>query len=256
MGSARMATRTLTSITLVMVLGTSLWGQTQSPTQAALSFYRGLKAKKFQEGFRHSVYRKAVEGLTGDELKDLEPDFTRTFSEIPDKIESKGEKISGDTALVSLKFEGIEELQQVGLIRAGGEWLVGDKETLELVNKQGRDFFFNARMAVNEAEAYEMLQRIMGAEFIYAKKFEGRNATLDELITLGGVPKDLQDGSTSGYRFDIKLRDDKSAFYATGTPVAYGKTGRVSLYADINGIRGEDLKGRPAGAESPVYQPK
>jgi hypothetical protein len=181
---------------IVILTGPGSFGQSQTPTQTALDFYRGLKAKRFVEGFRHSVYRKAVEGLTAEELNDLEPDFTRTFSAIPDKIESKDEKITGDTAIVVLKFEGIDEPQQVTLIRSGGEWLVGDKDTLEVVNQQGRSFFFNARIAVNEAEAYEMLQRIIGAEFIYAKKFDGRNATLEELIKLGGVPKDLENGAS------------------------------------------------------------
>jgi hypothetical protein len=235
-------------------LATPLSAQSNTPSQTALEFYRALKAKKYLEGFRVSVYRKAVEGLTPDELKDLEPDFSRTFSEIPDKIEVKDEKIDGDSALVSLKFEGTENLQPVGLIRSGGEWLVGDKETLELVKQQGKAFFFNTRITVNEAEAYEMLQRMVGAEYLYAKKFQGRNATLEELIKLGGVPKDLEDGTTSGYRFTLELRPDKSAFYARATPVAYGKTGRVSLYADVNGIRGADLKGKPAGPETPSFK--
>src|SRR5260221_2109711 len=117
-----------------------------SPTDAALSFYRALKEKRYVEGFRHSVYRNAVEGLTPAELQDLEPDFARTFAGIPDKIEPGNEQISGQTATVSLKFGGAEEPQQVAMVRVGSEWLVGDKETLALVNAQGRAFFFNARM--------------------------------------------------------------------------------------------------------------
>jgi hypothetical protein len=230
--------------------------QAGKPGERALEFYRALKARQYLDGFRRSVYRKAVEGLSPDELKDLEPDFSRTFSEIPDKIEVKAEKIDGDSALVALKFEGSDTLQQVALIKSGGEWLVGDKETLDLVNQQGKAFFFNTRITVNEAEAYEMLQRMVGAEYLYAKKFQGQNATLDELIKLGGVPRDLEDGTASGYRFSLELRPDKSAFYARATPITYGKTGRVSLYADINGIRGADLKGKPAGPETPAFKPQ
>jgi hypothetical protein len=230
--------------------------QSLSPTQTAIEFYKALKAKKYIEGFRHSVYRRAVQGLSAQELLELEPDFARTFSQIPDKIEPRDEKISGESALVLLQFEGTQDLQQVGLMRLNGEWLVGDKETLELVNEQGNAFFFNARMAVNESEAYEMLQRIIGAEVIYSKKFEGRTATLEELIKLGGVPKELESGVSGGYRFGLTLRPDKSAFYATAVPESYGKTGRISLYADFNGIRGADLKGKAAGPETPVYQPR
>jgi hypothetical protein len=227
-----------------------------SPTDAALSFYRALKEKRYVEGFRHSVYRNAVDGLTPAELQDLEPDFARTFSTIPEKIESRGEMITGQTATVSLKFAGAEDIQQVVLVRSGGEWLVGDSETLALVNAQGRAFFFNARMLVNESEAYEMLQRIIGAELIYSRRFEGRNIPLPELIRLNAVPKDIEDGEASGYRFNVTVSADQKSFFATATPTVYGKSGKVSFYADINGVRGDDLKGQPATMRTPVYRPK
>lgn len=230
--------------------------EARSPTETAVTFYRALKAKRYVEGFRHSVYRNAVEGLTANELRDLEPDFTRSFAAIPDKIEPSGEKITGQAAVVSLKFGESKELQSVTLIRVGNEWLVGDQETLALVNAQGRAFFFNTRMQVNEGEAYEMLQRIIGAEIIYSRKFEGKNASLAELIRLGGVPKDIEAGEASGYRFSLTVSADEKLFFATATPTAYGKTGRISFYADINGIRGEDLKGQLATARSPIYRPR
>ena len=73
-----------------------------TPTDTVISFYRGLKEKRYVEGFRHSVYRSAVEGLTPAELQDLEPDFARTFAAIPDKIEPSSERITGQTAMVAL----------------------------------------------------------------------------------------------------------------------------------------------------------
>jgi hypothetical protein len=227
-----------------------------SPSEVVISFYRELKEKHYVEGFRHSVYRGAVEGLTPAELQDLESDFARTFSAIPDKIEPSNEEISGQTATVSLKFGGAEKLQKVELVRVGSEWLVGDKETLDLVNSQGRSFFFNARMLVNEGEAYEMLQRIIGAEIIYSRKFEGKNASLQELIRLGGVPKDIEDGEASGYHFSVVISADEKSFFATAVPTSYGKTGKVSFYADITGVRGEDLKGQQATVKAKIYQPK
>ena len=227
-----------------------------TPAETVISFYRALKQKHYVEGFRYSVYRGAVEGLTPAELQDLEPDFARTFAAIPDKIEPSNEQISGQTATVSLRFGGVAEPQQVGLVRVGNEWLVGDQETLGLVNSQGRAFFFNARMLVNEGEAYEMLQRVIGAEIIYSRKFEGKNASLAELIRLGGVPKDIEDGETSGYRFALTVSADEKSFFAIALPTAYGKTGKISFYGDINGVRGEDLKGQQATERSPIYQPK
>ena len=243
-------------IVLALTLAAGAQHKHASPTDAAISFYRLLKEKRYVEGFRHSVYRNAVEGLTPAELQDLEPDFARTFSTIPEKIEARGEKITGQTATVSLKFEGAADVQEVVLVRSGGEWLVGDQETLALVNAQGRAFFFNARMLVNESEAYEMLQRIIGAELIYSRRFEGRNIPLPELIRLNAVPKDIEDGEASGYRFNVIVSADEKSFFATAIPVSYGKTGKVSFYADINGVRGDDLKGQQATAQSPVYRPK
>lgn len=250
--------RSLTFIILLLALVPAANAQHKetSPTQAALTFYRALKDKHYVEGFKHSVYRNAVEGLTPAELQDLEPDFARTFSTIPEKIEARGEMITGQTATVSLKFAGAEDVQQVALVRSGGEWLVGDQETLALVNAQGRAFFFNARMLVNESEAYEMLQRIIGAELIYSRRFEGRNIPLSELIRLDAVPKDIEDGEASGYRFTVTVSADQKSSSATATPTAYGKSGKVSFYADINGVRGEDLKGQQATAQAPVFQPK
>ncbi|HXG93379.1 MAG TPA: hypothetical protein VNN73_13610 [Blastocatellia bacterium] len=229
---------------------------TASPTQAAVEFYRALKDKHYVEGFRRSVYRGAIEGLSSAELKELEPDFAATFSEIPEKIEARGEQITGDTAIVSLKFDGTEELQQVALIRVGGEWLVGDREAFEAVTAQGRNFFFNTRIAVNEDEAFKMLARMLGAEVIYYQKFDGRCAPLQELIRLGGVPRDIEGGQANGYRFTFALGEDQKSFFATATPIVYGKTGRLSFYADLSAVRAEDLKGQPASASSPVYQPK
>lgn len=250
--------RSIISLTVLIALAAAAFAQKKagSPAETVISFYRALKEKRYVEGFRRSVYRNAVQGLTAAELRDLEPDFARTFAAIPDKIEPSGEQITGETATVSLKFGGAEEPQPVGLVRAGGEWLVGDKETLALVNSQGRAFFFNARMLVNEGEAYEMLQRIVGAEIIYSRKFAGKNAPLPDLIRLGGVPKDIEDGEASGYRFALRVSADAKTFFATALPVSYGKTGKVSFYADINGLHGEDLKGQLATARSPIYQPR
>jgi hypothetical protein len=244
------------SILCITIAAVAVAQKAGSPTQTVISFYRALREKRYVEGFQKSIYRGAIDGLTAVELQELEPEFARTFAAIPEKIEPRGEQINSDTAVVFLKFEGVTQLEQVELVKIGGEWVVGDKDALAVVNAQGRAFFFNTRMTVNEGEAYEMLQRITGAELIYSSKFQGRNATLEELIKLGGVPKEIDDGDASGYRFALTVSEDKKSYVAAATPNAYGKTGRLSFYADLDGIRAEDLKGQPATARSPIYQPK
>ncbi len=257
MRSVAVALLTVVLLTAAVSAGTAQAQKAPaSPAETVINFYRALKQKHYQEGFRHSVYRGAVEGLTAAELKDLEDDFASTFSAIPEKIESRGEQITGETAVVFLKFEGIEEAQPVGLIRANGEWLVGDKAALDMVKAQGTAFFFNTRMQVNEQEAFQMLQRMIGVELLYSRKFEGRVATIEELVKLNGLPADIQGGESSGYRFTLTVSADGKSFFATATPMVYGKSGRVSFYADPNGVRGEDMRGQLAGLNSPLYQPK
>ena len=243
-------------ITMALSVGVAAAPQAQSPTAAALSFYRALKEKRYVEGFRHSVYRSAVEGLSAAELQELEPDFARTFAQIPDKIEAQGEQVSGDTAVVTLKFEGTEQPQTVALIRVGGDWLVGDQAALADVKQQGRAYFFNVRMLANEDETVDILQHIVGAEVIYGRKYPGRAASLAELIRLGGVSKEMETGVVGGYRYAMALSADQSSFTVSAVPVAYGKSGRLSFYADINGIRAQDLKGQAASASTPLFQPK
>lgn len=228
----------------------------KSPSETAVKFYRALKDKKYVEGFHVSVYRGAIEGLSAAELKELEPDFARTFSEIPDKIDVRGEQINGETATVFLKFEGAEEFQQLTLIRVGNEWLVGDQEALAMVKQQGKEFFFNSRISVNEQETMLMLSRILSSEIIYAKKFNDTYASMSELVKLQALTEEMADGESSGYIFSLSLSPDKKNFSVIATPQVYGKTGRLSFYVDINGLRAEDLKGKPASVQSPLYQPK
>jgi hypothetical protein len=110
-------------------------------------------------------------------------------------------------------------------------------------------------MAVNESETFEMMSRLVGAELIYHRQ-AGRYGTLQELIKLGALPADLEDESINGYRIRLTVSQDGKFFAATATPSAYGRTGRLSFYADADGVRAEDLKGEPASAKSPIYRPQ
>lgn len=248
------------SIILVSLFASTAFGQqtnptpTPTPTDTVLNFYRALKAKKYVEGFRFSVYRGAIEGLSEEELKDLEPDFAQTFAAIPDKIETRGEQIVGNQAVVYLKLDGVEKPQQVALVRIGSEWLVGDMDSLSLVKSQGRKFFFNTRIQVNEAEVYELLSRLVDAQMIYSKNYEREFATFEDLVRLDGLPKELAGKEANGYRFEMKMGEDRKSYFAVATPLQYGKTGNLSFYADPYGVRAEDAKGKTITAQSPIYR--
>jgi hypothetical protein len=225
-----------------------------TPTQTAMEFYRALREKRYADGFKLSVYRGAVEGLSGADFEELEGEFARTFAAIPAKIEARAEKLDGDSAVVFLKFDGIDQPQNVTLIRLNGQWLVGERDTLKIVQQQGSAFFFNAKMAVSQDEVADLMGRIIGSELVYAEHKQGVCATLDELIKLEALPADVQPSDVSGYHVALTLSSDKKSFVVTAEPSRYGKTGKLSFYGDLNGLRAEDLKGRPASAKSPMYQ--
>lgn len=227
--------------------------QAASPTFVVQQFYKLLHAKRYAEGFRFSIYGLALEGLAADELRELEPDFERIAATLPEQVEVRGEEISGDRATVFIKLPKDTQTQEVALIKVDGQWIIGDRETQKQLKKEGRDYFFNERIRVAEAEANEWLQEILGAQLIYFKARQ-RYTSLEELVKLGGISPELSDGVDSGYRFTISVATDGQSFVVTAIPMSYGRTGRLSFYADqTNLIRAEDKKGQPASASAAPY---
>lgn len=223
------------------------------PADTVRAFYAALRNKHYVEGFSLSVYRNAILALSKEELKELEPDFESTFSQIPAKLEIKGEQATGDTATVFLQSPGRKELEPIALVRIDGEWKVGDQESYNLVEQQGHAFFFGVRMLVNEREAYALMNTIIGSEVLYASEHKGAAATLDELIKMGALPRDIREQGVNGYRFDLKVSAEGNSFTATAVPAKYGRTGKLSFYADTSGVRAEDNSGQLASANSPFY---
>ncbi len=250
-------------IALVLAIGTVLLATeasyaqekiAETPSSVVRRFYDFLRHKKYFEGFSVSVYRAALEGLKDEDLRELEPDFERLASSLPDLVQIEGEQVSGDRASVFVKLPNEQKAQEVTLIKQSGQWLVGDLDTQKYVKKQGRNFFFNERIRVSEAEANEWMQEILGYELVYFKAKQ-RFATFDDLAKLSSVSAQLLTGTVSGYIFEIQVSDDAKKFSATARPVAHGRTGRLSFYADqTNLVRAEDKSGQAASLSSPPYQ--
>jgi hypothetical protein len=229
--------------------------KTGSPSFVVQQFYKLLHAKRYAEGFRYSIFSLALEGLSADELRDLEPDFERIATALPEQVEIRGEEISGDKATVFIKLPNEAQAQEVGLIKVASEWIIGDRETQKLLKNQGRDYFFNERIRISEAEANEWLQEILGAQLVYFKAKQ-RYTGLDELIKLGGVSRQLANEAVNGYRFAVAPSQDGQSFVVTAVPVKYGRTGRLSFYTDqTNLIRAEDKNGQAATASAKPYAP-
>lgn len=224
----------------------------RTPTETVREFYRMMREKKFREAFGMSIYRPALEGLSAQEFEDLKPDFERmaiaVTEKIPTKMDITGEQISGDTATVFVKVldaDGKEKIEPATLIKLDNVWIVGDKENHELVKKEGKRFFFEARIIAHHNDVQDMLTRISLAQVVYSQGHQGKFGNMAELIAGGLIPKDLEGTESTGYRFQVVRTADAKTWYATAEPVQHGRTGRLSFYLDAAGVRSGDVAGKP-----------
>jgi hypothetical protein len=215
-------------------------------------FYRMMREKKFREAFGISIYRLALEGLSTQEFEDLRPDFEKmavaVSEKIPAQVDISGEQISGDVATVFVKVldaEGKEKIEPATLIKVDNAWVVGDKDSLEMVRKLGKKFFFEARINAHHSDVQDMLTRISLAQVVYSQGHNGQFANTAELITAGLIPKDLEGTESTGYHFQIFRAADGKSWYATAEPAQFGRTGRLSFYLDASGVRSGEVGGKP-----------
>lgn len=225
---------------------------TRSPSETVREFYKAMREKRFREAFALSIYKPAIENLKPQEFEDLRPDFERIAlavgEKIPGEVNITGEQISRDDATVFLKMldaDGKEKLEPTMLIKFESQWVVGDRESLQLVKKAGKEFFFNARIDAHHSDVQDMLTRISLAQLFYSQQHNGLFADLATLITAGLVPKDLEGTESTGYRFHIKSLNGGKSWNASAEPAQYGRTGRLSFYMDAAGVRSADKGGKP-----------
>ncbi len=239
---------------LLLAVTTSGFAQTtpRTPTDTMREFYRMMREKKFREAFGISIYRPAIEGLSTQEFEDLRPDFEKmavaVSEKIPAQVDISGEQISGDIATVFVKVldaEGKEKVEPATLIKIDNAWVVGDKESLEMVRKAGKKFFFEARINAHHSDVQDMLTRISLAQVVYSQGHNGQFGNTAELITAGLIPKDIEGTESTGYRFQIFRATDGKSWYATAEPAQHGRTGRLSFYLDASGVRSGDVGGKP-----------
>ena len=224
----------------------------RSPTETVSEFYRLLREKKYREAFALSIFKPALDGLKPAEFEDLRPDFERmalAISEkIPDKVDIAGEQISGNLATVFLRTpdsDGTETTQPVALLLVDGAWVVGDRESQEVVKKAGKRFFFETRIDAHQSDVQDMLTRISLAELLYSQQHEGLFADLATLISLGLLPKDLEGTESTGYRFHVNAPGSGKSWNAAAEPAQYGRTGKLSYFLDVAGVRSSDTGGKP-----------
>ena len=229
----------------------------RTPTEVTRAFYTMMREKKYREAFAMSIYQPAMEGLSAQEFEDLRPDFDKMaqalIERLPAAIDVSGEQISGDLATVFVKVldaDGKEKIEPATLIKVSNAWVVGDKDSLEMVKKAGKKFFFEARINAHHNDVQDMMTRISLAQVLYSQNHNKMFGNMAELIAAGVIPKDIEGTESTGYRFQINRSPDGKSWYATAEPVQYGRTGRLSFYLDASGVRNGDAGGKPLSVKT------
>jgi hypothetical protein len=220
----------------------------RTPSDTVREFYKAMREKRFREAFDLSIYKPAIDPLKPQEFEELRPDFEKMAAIIPAEVNLGGEQISGDLATVFVKIkegDNPETAEPVTLILTNGNWIIGDRENEAIVKKAGKQFFFNARIDTHHDEVQAMLTRVSLAELLYTQQHNGLFADLATLISLGLLPKDLEDTLSTGYRFHVNAPDAGKTWNASAEPAQYGHTGKLSFYLDAAGVRSGDIGGKP-----------
>lgn len=220
---------------------------TRSPSDTMREFYKALFEKRFRDALSMSIYLPAIEGLTTKEFDQFRPDF-EAMANGADGIEVTGEQISGDIATVFVKVKddsGQMQTSKVDLIRSGNAWIVGNAEDQKAVKQAGKEYFFNVRMQAHEADAAEMMVRIVKAQLVYNSQNNGMYADISTLVKAGLLPPDIESTTSTGYRYHLKVSADMKSYTSGAEPEVYGRSGKLSFYLDLNGLIRKDVGGKP-----------
>ena len=226
-----------------------------SPAETVRAFYKNLREQRFREAMFLTNLRPAIEGLTENELKDLQIDFAPLAGQIPADVSINGEIISGQLATVTAKLPDSETdqlgLQEIRLRRENDVWIIltVDEAAEKEIRKEGKNYFFALKIATHQTEAKEMLNRINKAQMVFAMQNKGIYADIPTLISREFLPEDIQTSESTGYIYKIYLSADAKSFTATAEPAVYGKTGKLSFWFEVNGDKNSSLHNKDDGGK-------
>ncbi len=218
-----------------------------SPADTVRIFYKNLREQRFREALFLTNLRPAIEGLTENELKDLQIDFAPLAGQIPADVSINGEIIVENNATVTAKLPDNDTdqlgLQEIKLRRENDVWVIltVDEEAEKEIKKEGKNYFFALKIETHQQEAKAMLNRIDKAQMIFAMQNKGIYGDIPALIGSEFLPEDIQTPETTGYTYKIYLSTDKKSFTATAEPAVYGKTGKLSFWYEVNGSKTSSL---------------
>jgi hypothetical protein len=226
------------------------------PADTVRVFYKLLREKKFRQAIFLTNLRPAIEGLTDMELQDFALDFEALAGQVPAEIDINGEIITGDNAAVTAKLPNEDgdkkELQTIKLKRENDIWVIETvtEEAEKKIKQEGKNYFYALRIQTHEDEAKQMLDRIVKAELAHSLQNGGAYADMATLITDGFLPDDIRTSASTGYDYAIELVDGGKRYSATATPAAYGKSGKLSFFLQVDGkgiahVASKDTAGKP-----------
>lgn len=223
----------------------------RTPSETVRQFYQALRERRFREAFALSIWRPAIEGLSAEEFAELQPEFEKIAAAVPEQIDVNGEQISGDTATVFARVGATGSdapPETITLLRVGGQWIFGDLENQEAVQRDGKEFFPKARVARHHDEVNAVLLTMANAEALYAAQHSGLYADLPALLQSKPTLRDDVEPTatnTLGYIFRVTRGKDGKSYAVNAEPVRYGKTGRLSFHMDQSGVQSKDNGGKP-----------
>lgn len=226
-----------------------------SPAGTIRTFYKNLRENRFREAIFLTNMRPAIEGLTDQEMKELQVDFSTLAEIIPGEIQISGEIISGDKATVMTKLPddatGKSELKEFKLEKQNGGWLIlmVDKTGEAEIKKQGKNYFFAVRLQVHHSEVEKTMDKIYKAQVVYSVQNGGEFTGFGALIEKQLLTDSVQNPDFTGYKYDLSLAADKKSFIVTAEPAIYGKTGKFSYILNVESgktpvLRQEDRQGK------------
>ena len=222
------------------------------PADTVRAFYKLLREKKFRDAIYLTNLRPAVEGLTDAELKEFKVDFESIAGLVPPEIEINGEIVTGETATVTAKLPTDDdkmEIQEIKLRKQGDVWVIlsADNEAEKKIQKEGKNYFFALRIETHEDEARKMLDRISKAEMVYALQNGNTYGEIPQLVGAGFLPDDAESSASTGYKYSVKISDDKKSYSAKAEPAIYGKTGKLTFKVELNERRQPHLTSKDYG---------
>jgi len=222
--------------------------QLLTPTDTVREFYKAMRERRFREAFALSIYQPAIESMTPDEFEELRPEFEKIAAAVPEQLAISGEQISGDAASVFAKVSNDSPSappEEIKLMRVKGQWIFGDSEGQKAVQREGKQFFTNARIKTHHEEVKAVLLRVANAEALYASQHAGAFADLNALVLSNpSLKEDLDASGTLGYQFRVTLGKDGKSYTVNAEPARHGRTGLLSFYMDPGGIQSRDNGGK------------